>query len=128
MGSHIRTRRTRGQGLSRAPVTCRQVLGDDRAASPRTHQARRRPGQRLARTLAFRLVSACCRLRASSRTPAARAPTPRRAVKVVHLTTVHRPTDIRILLKEAASLAAEGYAVTLLACAPESFTSLGVRI
>jgi glycosyltransferase involved in cell wall biosynthesis len=48
--------------------------------------------------------------------------------KVVHLTTVHRPNDIRIFLKEASTLAQHGYDVTLLACAPESNSARGVTL
>ncbi|MGZ8375715.1 MAG: glycosyltransferase family 4 protein [Gemmatirosa sp.] len=48
--------------------------------------------------------------------------------KLVHLTTVHRPSDVRIFQKEAVTLAAHGYEVTLIACAPESSVSRGVRV
>lgn len=47
--------------------------------------------------------------------------------KVVHLTTVHRPADIRIFHKEAAALAAEGYDVMLIACGEEPGDTKGVR-
>lgn len=49
--------------------------------------------------------------------------------KVVHITTVHAPDDVRIFHKQAATLAAHGYEVTLL-CARASTVSIqkGVRI
>lgn len=47
---------------------------------------------------------------------------------VVHMTSVHRPEDPRILLKEAHSLAAAGYDVTIVAGeAPERADARGVR-
>jgi glycosyltransferase involved in cell wall biosynthesis len=48
--------------------------------------------------------------------------------KVAHLTTVHKPRDIRIFIKEATTLAANGYAVTVICCAPSSFEERGVRV
>ena len=48
--------------------------------------------------------------------------------KLVHLTTVHRPSDVRIFQKEAVTLAAHGYDVTLIACAPEASVTRGVRV
>lgn len=47
---------------------------------------------------------------------------------VVHLTTVHSPTDVRIFRKQAITLADHGYDVTLIACAPRSYESRGVRV
>jgi glycosyltransferase involved in cell wall biosynthesis len=48
--------------------------------------------------------------------------------KVVHLTTVHQPNDVRIFQKEAVTLAASGYQVTLIACADESSERSGVTL
>jgi glycosyltransferase involved in cell wall biosynthesis len=49
-------------------------------------------------------------------------------IRVVHLSTVHRPSDVRIFHKECSTLAAHGYHVTFLACTPESYESHGVHI
>jgi len=46
----------------------------------------------------------------------------------VHLTTVHEPTDSRILHRECASLIAAGYEVTIVACHGSAGTVDGVRI
>jgi glycosyltransferase involved in cell wall biosynthesis len=48
--------------------------------------------------------------------------------RVVHMTSVHRPEDPRILLKEAHSLAAGGYDVTIVATEVPDYTDpLGVK-
>lgn len=57
---------------------------------------------------------------------AARRPGP--PGRVVILTTVHRPFDVRIFHKQARSLAEAGYAVTLIAQAPGPQTVGGVRL
>lgn len=52
-----------------------------------------------------------------------------RAGKVAHVTTVHRPLDVRICLKQAATLAASGFEVVELASRAEApMTVHGVRI
>lgn len=68
--------------------------------------------------------------RIASPTVRVRSQTDRSTVrrKVVHLTTVHRPTDVRIFQREAATLAANGYEVTLVACADASYDDRGVRV
>ena len=48
--------------------------------------------------------------------------------RVLHVTTVHRPTDNRILHKECASLAQAGYDVHLLAAAEDDVVIDGVHI
>ncbi|MEO8563651.1 MAG: glycosyltransferase, partial [bacterium] len=48
--------------------------------------------------------------------------------RVVHITTVHRPTDVRIFQKQAMTLAEHGYDVTLIACADGSGEQDGVRL
>lgn len=49
-------------------------------------------------------------------------------IGVCHMTTVHSATDVRILYKEAASLAAAGYDVSLLAPCNEPFEYQNVRV
>lgn len=49
-------------------------------------------------------------------------------IKVCHLTSVHSPTDVRILYKEAVSLAAAGYEVTLIAPGYADSEHEGVRV
>lgn len=48
--------------------------------------------------------------------------------KVVHVTTVHQPYDVRIFHKEAVSLASAGFEVVLIACAEQSAVVKSVRI
>jgi len=48
--------------------------------------------------------------------------------RVVILTTVHRPFDVRIFHKQAVALAGAGYAVTLIARAPAEQSIQGVRL
>jgi glycosyltransferase involved in cell wall biosynthesis len=51
-----------------------------------------------------------------------------RALRVVHMTSVHRPDDPRIFLKEARSLAAAGYDVTIVAAeTPAAAQATGVK-
>jgi glycosyltransferase involved in cell wall biosynthesis len=48
--------------------------------------------------------------------------------KVVHITTVHQPADVRIYQREAVTLAERGYEVTLIACTDSSSELNGVRV
>lgn len=48
--------------------------------------------------------------------------------KVTHITTVHRSADVRIFHKQAATLAARGYQVTLIAVATADRVDRGVQI
>ncbi len=48
--------------------------------------------------------------------------------KIVHLTSVHPPSDTRIFLKECSSLAEVGYPVTLVVPHSKSFMSRGVEV
>lgn len=50
------------------------------------------------------------------------------AKRIVHLTSVHSPTDVRIFHKECKSLAALGYDVTLVAPGADSLAIDGVRV
>jgi hypothetical protein len=49
-------------------------------------------------------------------------------MKIAHLTSVHPVGDTRILHKEAASLAAAGHEVVLVAVAERNNTSHGVQV
>lgn len=49
-------------------------------------------------------------------------------IKVAHLTTVHNRLDVRIFQKQVKTLAANGYRVTLIACAERHSHDEGVRI
>lgn len=51
-----------------------------------------------------------------------------RRLKVVHLTSVHVPSDTRILYRECASLAEAGYEVVLIAAQGQAKPPAGVRI
>jgi hypothetical protein len=55
-------------------------------------------------------------------------PTPRQRPKVVHVSIVHRATDIRIFHKQCRTLAAAGYDVILYARTEEASATAGVRI
>jgi glycosyltransferase involved in cell wall biosynthesis len=48
--------------------------------------------------------------------------------RVVHITTVHNPADVRIFQKQATTLAEHGYQVTLIACADQSSASGAVSL
>src|SRR4249919_2675176 len=50
-----------------------------------------------------------------------------RGARVVHLTSVHRPDDVRIFRKECRTLAAAGYEVVLVASGAGGSTVDGVR-
>lgn len=50
-----------------------------------------------------------------------------RGARVVHLTSVHRPDDVRIFRKECRTLAAAGYEVVLVASGADPVTIDGVR-
>ena len=52
----------------------------------------------------------------------------RRAVRIVHLTSVHPPDDVRIYVKECQTLAAAGFDVTLVAPGEPRPPSDGVRL
>ena len=68
------------------------------------------------------------RSRATRRTPAVQASITSDMRRVVHITTVHRPTDVRIFQKQAMTLAEHGFDVTVIACAEHSEQSNGVRL
>ena len=50
------------------------------------------------------------------------------SARIVHLTTVHGPFDVRIFHKQAVTLARAGFDVTLIACTTEATECKGVRI